>query len=203
MHTKEINMMDVMADVAYNGTYSPALSRVIFNVGTKSYPILDDNGKRQKDKDGNVVYGEPKRVLTTIIYFADATKCVVTNSEHDGVTFNDDGTATDISKEMGVVYCFVKRMNSTIDANGNAIGNGFGTKLHKVVTNAYDTVREERKNKELKAAAKAKYEAAIGTAKPKRPSFADTVVDLRAAVDGMNQMIDTLKADLAELKASK
>ena len=70
-----------------------------------------------------------------------------------------------------------------------------------MVNRAYDYVREDAANKHNKKLAKAKYEASKGTSKCKRPSFADTVIDFKDAVNGLKEMIEVLKADLASAKA--
>lgn len=205
---------DLTRDIKRNNTYCPDIIRVIYNIGTKTYPVLDENGKRIKDENGNFKYGAPVNVLTTVVFFKDGTKVSVTNSEHDGVKFIEqkvakaDGaptvlTADNASKEAGLVYAIAKRMIGKIGKNGKIDGDGFGRKLHDVIDFAYDTAFEAARNKYNKAEAKKAYEAKKGTAKPKRPSFADTVVDLRAAVDGMKEMIDVLKADLASIKAAQ
>ena len=163
-----------------NGTFIPGIKRVLFNIGNKKYMVRDADGKTIKDENGKVKT-ETRKVLTTVIFFMDGTKCTVTNSEHDGVQFekNKDGieVASRCSKECGVVYCILKRCCADIDANGNVLGNGFGRKLNDIVDAAYDSQVENAKRKAAKAAAKAKYEATKGTAKPKRQreSLAKTI----------------------------
>lgn len=163
-----------------NGAFVPGIERVLFNIGNKKYMVRDTNGKTVKDENGKIKT-ETRKVLTTVIFFKDGTKCSVTNSEHDGVKFekNADGieVATRSSKEAGVVYCILKRCYAAIDSNDNVIGNGFGRKLNDIVDAAYDTQAENAKRKAAKAAAKAKYEATKGAAKPKqkRESLAKTI----------------------------
>lgn len=151
--------------------FIPDISRTLFNIGTKKYNVRDENGKTVKDENGKPKT-EVRKVLTTVIFFADGTKCTVTNSEHDGVKFekNDDGieVASACSKEVGVVYALVKKLTGCPDENGNILGDGFGRKLHDIVDTAYDINVEEAKRKAAKTAAKAKYEATKNTGKPKR-----------------------------------
>lgn len=192
----------------------PDIARVIYNVGTKAYPKLDPETGKRITENGKLVMNEPVKVLTTVVFFADGTKVTVTNSEKDGVKFikvnaidNDSNSpvveiADDTSKEMGLVYAVCKRMFGKVDWNtGKVEGDGFGRKLHDVVNRAYDYVREDAANKHNKKLAKAKYEASKGTSKCKRPSFADTVIDFKGAVDGLKEMIEVLKADIASAKA--
>ena len=173
------------------GTFVPGIKRVLFNIGNKKYMVRDADGKTVKDENGKVKT-ETRKVLTTVIFFKDGTKCTVTNSEHDGVQFekNEDGieVASRCSKECGVVYCILKRCLADIDANGNALGNGFGRKLNDIVDAAYDSQVENAKRKAAKAAAKAKYEATKGTAKPKRQRES-----LAKTIDRLTDILETLQ----------
>lgn len=185
----------MVKSIEKNGTFVPGIERVLFNIGNKKYMVRDEDGKTVKDQDGKVKT-ENRKVLTTVIFFKDGTKCSVTNSEHDGVQFekNKDGieVATRSSKECGVVYCILKRCCAAIDCNGSVFGNGFGRKLNDIVDAAYDSQVEEAKRKAAKAAAKAKYEATKGTAKPKqkRESLAKTIdrlTDILVALEAKNK----------------
>ena len=184
----------------------PGIGRVLFNVGKKAYPKLDADGKRIKDENGKLLMSEPVDVLTTVVFFADGTKVTVTNSENDGVKFLEKAAvpgdpespkvlvASESSKEMGLVYAICKRLYGKLDRKTGVVsGNGFGRKLHKEVEMAYDTVLEDAKNKHQKKLAKAKYEQSKGTAKPKRPSFADTVKDLNCVVNGLKEALTGIK----------
>lgn len=174
------------------GTFVPGIKRVLFNIGNKKYMVRDADGKTVKDENGKVKT-ETRKVLTTVIFFKDGTKCTVTNSEHDGVQFekNKDGieVASRCSKECGVVYCILKRCLADIDANGNALGNGFGRKLNDIVDAAYDSQVETAKRKAAKAEAKAKYEATKGTAKPKRQRES-----LAKTIDRLTDILEALEA---------
>ena len=180
----------MVKSIEKNGTFVPGIKRVLFNIGNKKYMVRDADGKTVKDENGKVKT-ETRKVLTTVIFFDDGTKCTVTNSEHDGVQFekNKDGieVASRCSKECGVVYCILKRCLADIDANGNALGNGFGRKLNDIVDAAYDSQVENAKRKAAKAEAKAKYEATKGTAKPKRQreSLAKTIDRLTDILDAL------------------
>ena len=185
----------MVKSIEKNGTFVPGIKRVLFNIGNKKYMVRDADGKTVKDENGKVKT-ETRKVLTTVIFFDDGTKCTVTNSEHDGVQFekNKDGieVASRCSKECGVVYCILKRCCADIDANGNALGNGFGRRLNDIVDAAYDSQVENAKRKAAKAEAKAKYEATKGTAKPKRQreSLAKTIdrlTDILEAFEAKNK----------------
>ena len=181
----------VVESLDSHNSYIPAISRVIYNVGTKNN----------------------YKTLTTVIFFVDGTKCTVTNSERDGVKFEDafsetikvDETgktyiektplsfqiATHESKEIGLVYCLLKKVFGVPDCHGNVLGNGFGRKLNDIIDAAYDIQEETAKRKAAKAAAKAKYEASKGTAKPKRQreSLAKTVDRLTDILDALQDKI--------------
>jgi len=205
-------------DIAWNNTYCPEPVRVIYNIGTKAYPLtkIDDKTKktvRVKDENGKVQFGEPVKILTTVVFFDDGTKVSVNNSEKDGVKFiqvhavkNDETSpvvevADDNSKELGFVYATVKRLMGMVDIKNNVLGDGFGRRLRDVVEGAYDTAIEEAANKHKNKLAKAEYEKKQGTAKPKRPSFAQTVLDFKEATNDLKELANVLKADLAELKS--
>lgn len=182
----------MVKSIEKNGTFVPGIKRVLFNIGNKKYMVRDADGKTVKDENGKVKT-ETRKVLTTVIFFDDGTKCTVTNSEHDGVQFekNKDGieVASRCSKECGVVYCILKRCLADIDANCNALGNGFGRKLNDIVDAAYDSQVEEAKRKAAKAEAKAKYEATKGTAKPKRQRES-----LAKTIDRLTDILEALEA---------
>ena len=182
----------MVKSIEKNGTFVPGIKRVLFNIGNKKYIVRDADGKTVKDESGKVKT-ETRKVLTTVIFFDDGTKCTVTNSEHDGVQFekNKDGieVASRCSKECGVVYCILKRCLADIDYNGNALGNGFGRKLNDIVDAAYDSQVETAKRKAAKAEAKAKYEATKGTAKPKRQRES-----LAKTIDRLTDILEALEA---------
>lgn len=197
-------------EMTKNNTVMPDIKRIIYNVGTKKYPIHDEKGKAVKDENGKVKT-ETRKVLTTVVFFADNTKVSVTNSEHDGVQFEDavkeevkiDDTgkkytvktprgfqiATHASKEAGLVYAICKRRFGIPDENGTIQGDGFGRKLNDFVNNAYDSQLEAHIAKEAKAAAKAEYEARKNTAKPKakRYSLGEAAEKLAAAADRLGK----------------
>lgn len=172
----------------------PEIKRVIFNLGTKAFPKLDARGKQVKDLNGKTEYGQPVPVLATVVEFTDGSKSVVTNSVHDALKLEPDGTVSESSKEAGVVYAIVKRLVGDIDENGTVLGNGFGRKLRDIVRNAYDTQAEEKARKLAKEKAKAEHEAKkiAAAAKPKNPclvnavkSLADITASLKTVVDKM------------------
>ena len=182
----------MVKSIEKNGTFVPGIKRVLFNIGNKKYIVRDADGKTVKDENGKVKT-ETRKVLTTVIFFDDGTKCTVTNSEHDGVQFekNENGieVASRCSKECGVVYCILKRCMADIDILGNALGNGFGRRLNDIVDAAYDSQVENAKRKAAKAEAKAKYEATKGTAKPKRQRES-----LAKTIDRLTDILEALEA---------
>lgn len=187
---------EVLAKIYDNNCYIPVISRVIYNVGKKAYPRLDKNGKRLKDKDGKVIMSEPVDILATIVYFEDNTKVSVVNSVLDGVKFEDvklsDGstvkTASEASKEMGLVYAIVKRLTSSPDENGEFKNSGFGRKLRDEVAMAYDSVIERAELKIARAKSKAEHEAKLNTAKPKQKySIKDTLARINELLDKANR----------------
>lgn len=191
---KDDRYADVVDSINFNGTYIPHIDRVIYNIGKKSYPKLDEEGKRVKDPiTKKIVMEPPVDVLTTIVYFEDKSKIVVTNSQFDGVKFEDvklsDGStvkiATESSKEMGLVYAVAKRLVSSYDEKGNMVSNGFGRRLREEVTMAHDSVLEEAKLKIERAKSKAEHEAKMNTGKPKkkRYSIAETLERINALLD--------------------
>lgn len=197
------NNIDILDSESWNNlvesleksnAFIPDIKRTLFNVGTKKYTVRDENGKTVKDENGKPKT-EVRKVLTTVIFFTDGTKCTVTNSEHDGVKFekNKNGieVASACSKEVGVVYALVKKLAGRPDKNGNILGNGFGRKLHDLVEAAYDTNVEEAKRKAAKAAAKAKYEETKNTAKPKKPRES-----LAKSVDRLTNVLESLETKI-------
>lgn len=186
-----------------NNCYMPMVNRVIYNIGKKAYPKLDENGKRIKDKNGKVVMGEPVDVLATVVFFDDNTKISVVNSAHDGVTFEDHvlsngntvKVASECSKEIGLVYAIVKRMSALPDKNDpdKMKTEGLGRRLRTAVKDlSYDSVIEKAELKIARAKSKAEHEAKLNTAKPKkRYSIAETLTRI-------NEMLDKADGPKAE-----
>lgn len=128
-----------------NNTYIPKITNIIFNLKTEDIrPVIDVTGKKvleeYKNKDGKSITRVKRETvklenptLTTIVYFADGSKCVVVNSAKDKLTLverviNQDEIdlakklgkeevkpitildADDASKENGIVYAIFKRI---------------------------------------------------------------------------------------------
>ena len=94
-------MESVFSDLIMNNVYVPNIKRVIYNIGKKSYPKLDEKGKRirKTGPDGKPIkqlpkdsgkqlrdidmfeMSEPVDVLATVVYFDDDTKISVVNSK--------------------------------------------------------------------------------------------------------------------------
>lgn len=194
---------NVVKSLKENNCYMPLVNRVIYNIGKKAYPKLDENGKRIKDENGKVVMGEPVDVLATVVFFDDNTKISVVNSAHDGVTFEDHvlsngntvKVASECSKEIGLVYAIVKRMIALPDENDpdKMKAEGFGRILRTAVKDlSYDSVIEKAELKIARAKSKAEHEAKLNTAKPKkRYSIAGTLTRI-------NEMLDKADGPKAE-----
>lgn len=175
-----------------NNTYMPAINRIIYNVGKKAYPKHDANGHKIKE-NGKIVMSEPMDVLSTVVFFVDGTKVVVTNNEHDGIELETktvaDGitvkVASERSKEIGLMYALVKRLMGLPDENGTIKPHGFINAIQKFVRNAYDTKLESAKkaynDKLAKEAAKQK----AAEPKAKNPSLAQVVNDLNDATKNL------------------
>ena len=193
----------VVKSLMENNCYMPMVNRVIYNIGKKAYPKMDENGKRVKDKNGKVVMGEPVDVLATVVFFDDNTKISVVNSAHDGVTFEDHvlsngntvKVASESSKEIGLVYAIVKRIIALPDKNDpdKMKTEGLGRRLRTAVKDlSYDSVIEKAELKIVRAKSKAEHEAKLNTAKPKkRYSIAGTLTRI-------NEMLDKADGPKAE-----
>lgn len=194
---------NVVKALKENNCYMPTVNRVIYNIGKKAYPKMDENGKRVKDKNGKVVMGEPVDVLATVVFFDDNTKISVVNSAHDGVTFEDHvlsngntvKVASECSKEIGLVYAIIKRMIALPDKNDpdKMKAEGLGRLLRTAVKDlSYDSVIEKAELKIARAKSKAEHEAKLNTAKPKkRYSIAGTLTRI-------NEMLDKADGPKAE-----
>lgn len=186
-----------------NNCYMPAVSRVIYNIGKKAYPKLDENGKRVKDENGKIIMGEPVDVLATIVFFDDNTKISVVNSAHDGVKFenhvlsngNTVKVASDCSKEIGLVYAIIKRMFALPDKNDpdKMKAEGLGRLLRTAVNDSYDSVIEKAELKIARAKSKAEHEAKLNTAKPKKKRYS-----IAETLTRVNEMLDKADGPKAE-----
>jgi hypothetical protein len=214
--TSTVIMESVFSDLIKNNTYIPCIKRVIYNLGKKAYPKLDENGKRirKTGPDGKPIkqlpkasgkqlrdidmfeYSEPVDVLATVVYFDDDTKISVVNSVADGVKFEDAvvgdatvKTATRESKEIGLVYAIVKRLCAKFDPNtGKMTESGIGRILNDVIKNSYDSPVEAAKLKLAKAKSKAEHEAKLNTAKPKEN------YSIKGTLERINKMLDKVES---------
>ena len=194
----------VADELVGNNCSMPDISRVIYNVGTKSRPKVSETGEYVKDENGKVVYGEPETVLATIVYFDDDTMISVVSSEHDGLSFSDkklsDGSvikvASDQSKEIGLVYALLKRTCAEPNKDGKLEAPGFGRILRDIVNKAYDVQYENAETKLKKAAAKKRHAELQANAKPKRKRCS-----LEGTLYRINSLLDKLDAsDSAAVK---
>lgn len=197
----------------------PDVDRVIYNLGTKRYPLRDANGKHVKDENGKFKMGEPVKVLATVVYFIDDTKVSVVNSvtdavdvekvflDADGKVTKDEAkavqtveVATKDSKERGLVYAMIKRMFSTPDKEGKMVNSGLGRILNKLNSAAYDENLEAVRAKLLKAKTKKEHDAKIGTGKDRtRYSINDTLAKFNKVLDKVltsndKDVADTIRA---------
>lgn len=187
-----------------NNCYMPAVSRVIYNIGKKAYPKLDENGKRIKDAHGKIIMDKPIDVLATIVFFDDNTKISVVNSAHDGVKFEDHvlsngntvKVASDCSKEIGLVYAIIKRMIALPDKNDpdKMKAEGLGRILRTAIKDlSYDSVIEKAELKIARAKSKAEHEAKLNTAKPKKKRYS-----IAETLTRVNEMLDKADGPKAE-----
>lgn len=85
----------------------------------------------------------------TIVWFADNTRVIVECSKGD--TYD---------RQTALAYAMVKRMLGKVDPITKLVdGNGFGTKMKKLVDAGFDQDKEEREAASKKRAAKAAHEA--------------------------------------------
>jgi len=197
----------------------PEIKRVQFNLKTTDYKRDLDaeprtivvKGQKKvvypyvKGPDGKKIQIDIDPVLATIVYFADGTKVVVTNSATDKVDLVDvkmaDGTvvktASNQAKERAIIYAIVKRLYGTPDQLGNIENVGLARRLTEIVQNGYDTRLEDAKNRLAEAARKT---AAAKAQKPakKRYSLSETLARINVLLDraeaGDGKAIDLLKA---------
>lgn len=192
-----VNMPDAIRELRERNCCMPDITRVIFNVGKKSYPKLDENGNKIKDEAGKLVMADPVDVLATVLYFCDGSKVAVVNSQNDGIEFSDeklsDGTTVKVaskeSKERGIVYAIVKRLLSKIDSKSKTglADAGFGRYLNKLLETAYDEQIERAEVKIAKAKSKAAHveaqKAAEARGPKKRYSIAETLTRFNQLLD--------------------
>lgn len=97
---------DAIKNIAYNNTFMPDITRVIFSLKTEEKvpvldkagrpiqePVIDPNTKKQCcDRAGNPIFRNKTQLkkldnpqLATVVYFDDGSKVTVQNSEHDKV----------------------------------------------------------------------------------------------------------------------
>jgi hypothetical protein len=90
----------------------------------------------------------------TIVFFKDGTRTVVTLSDSDPY-----------DRKTAIVYAIVKRMFGKVEDDNSVSGNGFGTKLQKIVDAGFDQVKAKEELAEKKKAARAEHEARQEAAK--------------------------------------
>lgn len=169
--------------MAYNNTYCPAITKVIFSRGTKTVEVkkmvgrVDADGKPvEKPTDAGklkawmklkIVWkksNETRNLLVTRCEFADGTKVKVLSSEGEQI-FDADGNVLETAKVSGIAMALAKRMLGSCevvkDKNGNEIetneiyGNGFGRRIDAILKSSYDCQESPKKADEARKAKKA------------------------------------------------
>ena len=197
----------VVKSLMFNNSFVPNIERVIFNTKTtEEVAKLDLSGAPLKDEKGRVLKETVKLenpVLATTVFFADGTKVTVKNSDKDEVTVVDktvklsDGseisvkTASQESKEIGVVHAIVKRCVCQYDESGNVTNAGYAKFLHTTVEKAH--VQEIERAK-VSAERKLSKQKAKNTAKPKK----DRSKGLRAVVQELAEVVAGLRGAMKD-----
>lgn len=138
-----------------------------------------------------------KPTLTTVVYFSDGSRSVVKNTEVDGVKLNhhDDGTvtATDDSKELGVIYAVTKRFLGTLNEDTHAMeANGYMNKLRKIIRKGSDANQQKARRQREKKEARARHEKMVEDAKARReanPSFGECVKLFKKTLEELKQKL--------------
>ena len=188
------------------GAYVPTITRVIYNTGTKVLKSHDEEktydevnqktGEKVTKTATHKVADETRRVLATIVEFADGSKSTVTNSEHDSASlFDADGNPTREAKEMGFVYAVIKRvlcgqLTENVDGTLSCEMKGFGRILADYVDTAYDCQQAKKENAIKKAEAAKAHAERLANAKPKHASLAEVVDKLSAVVNALTEKVN-------------
>lgn len=164
---------DAVYQMFNTGIYIPAITRVIYNTGSKA-----------------TAEGEERPVLATIVEFADGTKSTVINSVHDKVALDTNGHPTREAKETGFVYAVIKRLLcgkllDNFDGTLSCEMKGFGRILADYVDNAFDCQKAKKDAADQKAAAQKAHNELKANTKPKHASLAEVVDKLASIVDGL------------------
>lgn len=174
--------------IARNNTFMPNIDRVIYNTNVE---------------DGNHC------TLVTVVYFKDGTKVTVKNSERDDITLVErklklsDGTektiktASEQSKEIGLVYALAKRLICTFDERGTVNGKGFAGFLLKAINKAHvqdvEDVRLAAERKISKARNEDNLKARKARkAQTKKNSLRDMVAELGSVVGSLKDVVTSL-----------
>lgn len=191
------------------GVYLPVITRVIYNTGTKvlksheeekTYDEVNQKtGETVTKTAKHKVVDESRKVLATIVEFADGSKSAVTNSEHDSASlFDADGNPTREAKEAGFVYAVIKRvlcgqLTENLDGTLGCEMKGFGRILADYVDNAYDCQQAKKDNAAKKAAAAKAHAERLANTKPKlkHASLAEVVDRLSEAVKTLTEKVNS------------
>lgn len=171
--------------IARNNTFMPNIYRVIYNTNVE---------------DGNHC------TLVTVVYFKDGTKVTVKNSERDDITLVErklklsDGTektiktASEQSKEIGLVYALAKRLICTFDERGTVNGKGFAGFLLKAINKAHVQEVEDVRLAAERKISKARNEDNLKArkAQTKKNSLRDMVAELGSVVGSLKDVVTSL-----------
>lgn len=114
------------ADIAENGCTMPRVRRVEYSTKPAS--------------------PNSPAVLATVVFFDDGTKSVVKNCLADEISTETvevaDGVCVEVgdydSKERGLLYAIMKRIVSSLDADGNVVSGALGNSLRKLIDQSID-----------------------------------------------------------------
>lgn len=181
IHGHYVITENAINNLLISGCYIPKIDQVIFNRGTR------------KDQKTGCEYP----TLTTIIFFADGTKTVVTNSYHDSVV-DENGEVTYCAKEAGIVNAICKRVLATQNAydvdSGEYVmkSEGYGRVISDLVKNARDSQEEDKLRATRKAEKKERAEAQKQKASERKTSLKEVISQLQ---DAITMFTNTVKSE--------
>lgn len=198
----------VIMSLMRNNVFVPNIERVIYNT--------------TKNEDGSWV-------LQTEVQFVDGTRSVVKNSKLDNIKVKkvdvtlDDGTvcgqvdtATEESREIGLVYAIFKRIICNYDTDGENAGLVKGTGILKFFKGIKDRTivgeihskklkaqkdREKTRSKEKKDGGSVLSEAKKPLRISKKKSFRDAIRDITDVVNKLAEVVNITKEKTSEKEA--
>lgn len=165
----------IIDSLSVNGSYCPEIVHVTVNTQTV------DRVKKTDPKTGAVTYEKvqlDRPVHTTIVDFADGTKCVMKCAEHDRP-----------DTENAIANAIAKRIYGKVNpTTGIVESNGCGIKIRKLAEGAFDQVKAESEAKQKKAEAKAKH-----LAKQKKEHEEAVARRVKTQTDSLAILLEALK----------